>query len=30
MTRRPPAEELEALVIENNTQPIVELAESCE
>jgi len=25
-----PAEELEALVIENNTQPIVELAESCE
>jgi ABC-type glycerol-3-phosphate transport system substrate-binding protein len=25
-----PEEELEALVIENNTQPIVELAESCE
>jgi ABC-type glycerol-3-phosphate transport system substrate-binding protein len=25
-----PDEELEALVIENNTQPIVELAESCE
>lgn len=25
-----PAQELEALVIENNTQPIVELAESCE
>jgi len=25
-----PKEELEALVIENNTQPIVELAESCE
>jgi ABC-type glycerol-3-phosphate transport system substrate-binding protein len=25
-----PKEELEALVIENNTQPVVELAESCE